>query len=204
MKPHAVQHDVRRKNMLNSMMPVYAAIVAAAIAIASAVFTVVSQQRMSVLKERQQTYAAIMGARHLRNQLVVSRFEALIFSDYHERRWQLAGSPNDSFDFREAQRWMHRSEELVLEIARANQALFKELGVARTAFSPSPELNELIERLYRFSTPAISFPTGQKGQDLEEWKKQAVTQLQALVEKEYGAPTDALLQYLNANMRTGL
>ena len=191
--------------MFNSMMPVYAAIVAAALAIASAAYTLNRQQSAATLKDRQQTYAAIMGRKHLRSQILVSRFEALVFSDFHERRWRLAGTPADSFDFQEAQRWMHRSEDLVLEFARTNQALFESLAAARTAFPPSPELTQLTEALYHFGTPVIApAPPDADNQALEQWKTQAVKQLQALVDKSYSAPTDALLKHLEANMQSKL
>jgi len=187
------------------MLPVYAAIIAAALAVASALFTVTRQQQAATLKERQQVYAGIMGKKHLRNQLVVSRFEALIFSDYHERRWRLAGAPADSFDFQEAQRWMHKSEDLALEIGRTNQSLFESIGLARATFTSSPQLTDLTEKIYRFGTPRIAPPPEQQDQQsLEQWKTEAVKQLQAWVEREYAQPTDALLTYLQQNMRTKL
>ncbi len=136
--------------MSNSMMPVYAAIIAAALAVGSAVYSATRQQQAATLKDRQQAYAAIMGEKHLRNQLFVSRFEARIFSDYHERRWQLAGTPDNSFDFQEAQRWEHKSEDFAFEIARTNKALFESIGLARKSFAPTTELTELTERIYRF------------------------------------------------------
>ena len=55
--------------------------------------------------------------------LSVSRFEAWIFSDYHEARWKLAGDPTGSLDLQEAQRWMGKSEDLALEIAKNNSRI---------------------------------------------------------------------------------
>ena len=172
--------------MSNSMMPVYAAILAAALAVASAVYTLTPQQQAATLKERQQAYAAIMGKKHLRNQLFVSRFEAQIFSDYHERRWHLAGTPPNAIDFQEAQRWMHKSEDLALEIARSNQSMFESVGVAQTSFASSTQLAELTERIYRVKTPLIPPPIDRNDeQSLQHWNAEAVKQLQALVEREY-------------------
>jgi hypothetical protein len=91
-----------------------------------------------------------MGKKQLRRQLFLSRFEAMIFSDYHERRWKLAGSPEKSMDLEEAQRWMHKSENLALDIARTNQALFESVGLARPTFTQSAELTHLTERIYHF------------------------------------------------------
>ena len=44
----------------------------------------------------------------------VSRFEASVFSDYHEYCWKMFGCPLDSFDVDETKRPMKRSEDLVL------------------------------------------------------------------------------------------
>lgn len=187
------------------MIPVYAAVIAAALAIASAIFTVNRQQRATTLKDRQQLYAAIMGKKHLRNQVLVSRFEAKIFSDCHQQRWILAGTPPNSLDLQEAQRWMHKSEELVLELARTNQSLFENLGAVRTAFILTPELSQLTAKLYDFKTLVIaSPPEDADAQTLHKWQAEAVKQLQAHVEKEYGSPVDALLLYLEKNMMTDL
>ena len=189
--------------MATNMMPVYTAIVVAALAAASAVYTLTRQQQAATLKDRQQAYAAIMGKKHLRNQVFVSRFEALIFSDYHERRWKLAGCPEKSLDLEETQRWMHKSEDLALEIARTNQSLFESIGLARATFAPSVELTNLTERIYRFKTPVIAPPPENADQAaLAAWSTQAVKEIQQLVEDEYGKPVDALLDYLQQHMRT--
>jgi arsenate reductase-like glutaredoxin family protein len=106
-----------------------------------------------------------MGNKQLRRQLFVSRFEAMIFSDYHERRCKLARSPERSMDLEEAQRWMHKSENLALDIARTNQALFESVGLARPTFTQSAELTHLTERIFYFKTPIISPPSDKADQN---------------------------------------
>lgn len=131
------------------------------------------------------------------SQLYVSRFEAWIYSDYHEARWKLAGAPKDSIDLQEAQRWMHKSEDLALEIAKNNQSLFQTLGLIRTSFRRTPTLDSLTEKLYRFKVPEITKrPFDLDANQLEAWKVNAVKQLQELVEREYSKPIDELTAFL--------
>jgi hypothetical protein len=138
-----------------------------------------------------------MGRKFMTSQLYVSRFEAYIFSDYHEARWKVSDQRKDSIDLQEAMRWMHKSEELVMELARNNQSLFETLGMIRTLFPHTPRLEELTSRVYHFKTPRTSSPPN--GKDLIElnaWKEQSVKSLQELVEREYAKPIDELLDYL--------
>lgn len=93
-----------------------------------------NQLRLTTLQGRQQSYAAIMGKKLVVTQLYVSRFEALAYSDYHERPWHLAGAPKESLDFEEAKRWMRKSEDFVIDLARANQSLIESVGLARVTY----------------------------------------------------------------------
>jgi len=54
----------------------------------------------------------------------LSRFEALVYSHYHEYRYRLS---KESHDFTEAMRWMKKSEDLALEIAKYNQQFLESL-----------------------------------------------------------------------------
>jgi len=45
---------------------------------------------------------------------------------------------------------MRRSEDLLFEIAKNNQALFEDLGTVRALFPDSTQLRELVERIYNF------------------------------------------------------
>src|SRR5262249_44060516 len=107
-----------------------------------------TQAHLQKVQGQRQVFARLMGRKFATKQLYVSRYEAFIFSDYHEVRWKHFGSPQDSHDLQEAQRWMHRSEELVFEIVKNNQALFEDLGTVRTLFPDVQRLRELVERVY--------------------------------------------------------
>lgn len=156
-----------------------------------------SQLRVSDHQKRQQVFSQLTGRKFVTSQLYVSRFEAQIYSDYHEAKWKQVGHPKDSIDLEEAQRWMHKSEDLALEIAKSNQSLFETIGLIRILFPKSPKLDELIGHLYHFKTPKIlGEPLKMDGEQLEEWKIKAVKDLQALVETEYSKPIEDLLEYL--------
>lgn len=138
-----------------------------------------------------------MGRKFLTTQLYVSRFEALIYSDYHEAKWKRAGHPKDSIDLQEAQRWMHKSEDLALDVAKNNQSLFETIGLIRILFPKTSKIDELIDRIYHFKTPKIlGDPFKMDANHLEEWKVKAVKDLQVLVETEYAKPINDLLDYL--------
>ena len=142
-------------------------------------------------------YSRLMGRRFVTKQLYVSRYEALIFSDYHEARWKLAGSPKESVDLQEAQRWMHRSEDLVFEIVKSNQALFEDLGTVRATFPNTTQLQQLVDPLWQLKALKTNAPPKDlDSEGLVKWRDEAVRQLQALVDSEYGKPIDDLLSYL--------
>jgi hypothetical protein len=120
-------------------------------------------------------FSEIMGLKILLMQNYVSRFEAYIFSDYFEYRWKKLGSLEDSIDFKEAVRYMHKSEDLVLEISKVHQQLFKKLAIVKILFNSTTELNSLIEKLYFYKTPIIQKPTESMNlNQLETYKQQAV------------------------------
>lgn len=157
-----------------------------------------SQIIISDHQKRQQVFSQIMGRKFLTIQLYFSRFEALVHSDYHEAKWKLAGHPIESIDLQESKRWMITSENLVYKIAESNQALFELIGLARILFPDTPELSKLIRAIYHFKTPQINVsPFNLNTVELEEWKMKAKSELQLLVENEYGKAIDELLDYLS-------
>src|SRR3989338_8780171 len=160
-----------------------------------------TEARIEKIQEQRQVFARLMGRKFATKQLHVSRYEALVFSDYHEARWKRAGSPNDSLDLQEAQRWMHRSEDLVFEIVRNNQILFEDIGVARALFPNTPRLRELVDRIYSFKALKMSQPQDDASlEELVQWKDESVRQLQSVVDREYGEPIDELLVYLSQQL----
>ena len=137
----------------------------------------------------------------LRKQLYVSRYEALIFSDYHEERWKRAGAPKDSLDLQESLRWMHRSEDLVLEIVKNDQAVFEDLATVRALFPDTPRLRELFNNVYTLN----SLWTGEPPHDgslekPEQWKKKAQFQLETVADQAYGKPIDDLITFLTQQL----
>ena len=175
--------------------------VGAGVAYLTSFFNLRSQMKLSDRQQRHETFGRLMGLKLLVMQLYVSRFEARIFSDYHEYRWKLSGYQKDSLDLQEAQRWMCKSEDLSLEIARINQTMFETIGHIRALFPTTTDLQRLIDRLYRFETPDIKPPMNIEDLKLiEKWKTEAVKQLQKLVEDYYGKLIDDLLDYLAKQM----
>lgn len=149
---------------------------------------------------RSRLFATLMGQKLVLAQLYVSRFEAFIISDYYEYRWRLSGRPDNSIDFQEATRWMYKSEEMVLEIARGNRELFEAVALARTLFPDSRELNTYADAVYRHRIPKIVVrPTDAMNiAQLEEWKATAIQQIQERVHEEIERPIDDLVEYLAA------
>jgi hypothetical protein len=142
-----------------------------------------------------------MGRRFATQQLYVSRYEAMIFSDHHEERWRRSGNPKDSIDLQEAQRWMRRSEDLVFEIVKNNQSLFEDLGTVQSLFAETPRIRELLEQIYSFKSIKTSPPlrTGSM-EELLRWKHESFRQLQTLVERDYGGAIGDLLNQLSQQL----
>jgi hypothetical protein len=197
--------DLNQCQLLSAVTPVTPALIALLGVIVggrlSAKLTFQNQFRLTTLQSRQQSYAAIMGKKFLITQLYVSRFEAFAYSEYHERLWHLAGSPKESLDIEEAKHWMRKSEDFVIDIAKANQSLIESVGIVRATYPLTAELDALTERIYHFKTPVINPPS--QGADrvaLDSWKAQTIQTLQQVVEQEYAEPINALLTHLKQNI----
>jgi uncharacterized protein YneF (UPF0154 family) len=147
---------------------------------------------------QQRTIGSLMGQKLKISQLYVSRFEAYIFSDFHEARWRLTGHPNDSHDFVEANRWMHRSEDLAIEIAHTSEKLYETLGLISSSYKRTNKLLELVTAVYQHKVPTIQIrPFDLKTiEELENWKIHAMGELQAFVEREVTEPINNLVNYL--------
>jgi uncharacterized membrane protein YccC len=166
-------------------------------------FQTSSQLHLQKVQEQRRVFARLMGRKLTTEQLYVSRYEALIFSDYSEELWRRAGKPKDSLDLQETQRWMHRSEDLVFEIVKNDQALFEDLATVRALFPDTPRLRELCDRIYGIHSMATTAPP-QEGstEKLDQWKLEADRQLQKLVTDEYGMPIDELVAFLLPQLPT--
>jgi hypothetical protein len=51
---------------------------------------------------------------------------------------------------------MHKSEDLAIEIAKNNQALFEDLATAQALFPDTPRFRELFAPIYHFRTITVS------------------------------------------------
>lgn len=157
-----------------------------------------SQLQIQTVQSQRQVFARLMGRKFATQQLYVSRYEALIFSDYHEVRWKRLGGVPGTFDFHEAERWMHRSEDLVFEIVKNNQALNEDLGTIRTVFPETLRLRELVQRIHTLKAIKTSRPSPKaSNEELDIWKDNSIKDLLALVEHEYSGPIEELLDYLS-------
>ena len=190
-------------------LPVYVALIAGLFAILVSVtgslmtahFALQNQLKLTQRQDRQRAYAEIMGKRVLLMQLFVSRFEAYVHSDHHEYLWRIAGMPKESIDFNEATRWMHKSEDLAIEIARTKQSLYESIGLAKAVFPSSSELDRLTEAVYHFKSPKIAPPSQPNDPAVvTAWKGKAVADLQIFVDTEYGAPLEELLKVLGKTL----
>jgi hypothetical protein len=101
------------------MFPV---IVGGLLAIAGSYFAttvqISAQAKLQKSEDQGKVFARFMGRKLVTQQLAVSRIEARIFSDYYEEIWRCAGSPPKTLALQETERWMHKSENLGLEIAK--------------------------------------------------------------------------------------
>jgi hypothetical protein len=160
----------------------------------------ISFQRKST---QEKTYVKLFGLRISLRQAFVSRYEALIFSDYHEYKWKYYGANN--LDREEAQRWMQKSENYVEKITDLLRDIFECIADIHISYKTTTEIIDLTERIYNYKTPAIKSPI--KGEvevrtpaDLERWKETAVSQIQNLVEREYAELLHSLLNELRKQL----
>lgn len=164
--------------------------------------TLNSQKELNNYQKQQLVYSRLMGLKFPIKQIYVSRFESLIYSNYYEARFIKLKQSQDSFDFREANRKMHQSEELVYKIIDIHRDLFSCLGEIQILFKDTEKLDQLIGRLRTmkgFETK--SFDPNLSLEKLNEQKVQAVSDLQRLVDKEIGEPIEDLSNYLKQDLR---
>ncbi len=166
----------------------------------SSKFQLSSQVQLQKIQDQRQVFARLMGRKFTTEQLYVSRYEARIFSDYNEALWKLSGAPKDSLDLQEAQRWMRRSEDLTIDLAKNNQALFEDLGTVCALFPNTIQLRQLVERVYGFKSLGTTQPPTASAEEIKEWRDKSVQQLQTIVERNYGEPIDELLNYLSKQL----
>jgi hypothetical protein len=187
-----------KKRWADGLLPV---VLGGILAIGASYFTTTfqmsSQFHLQKVEAQRAVFARLMGRKIITTQLYVSRYEALIFSDYHEERWKRAGAPKDSLDLQESQRWMHRSEDLVSEVVKNDQALFEDIATVRALFPDTPRLRTLCDQVYTFKSMWTAKPPHDGSvESLTQWKDEADRQLVALADRTYGKPIDELVAFL--------
>ena len=190
-------------NMYQAVISGIFTLLGAFIAMLSGILLVYLTNKLEIKKEIklknhekcQSVYSELMGMRLVMSQLYLSRFEALIHSDYHEFKYKITKDP---IDLSESIRWMHKSEDYVKEITQNNQKLFEKLGFVKILFPNSSELDRLIEDISNFKTPIVlQKPTDEMNiSQLDEWDGIAIKDLQKIVEKEYKQPIDNLIGHI--------
>ena len=152
---------------------------------------------------KEKTYVRLQGLRIAIRQTIVSRYEALIYSDYHEYKWKNYGG--NAIDLEEAKRWMQKSEKLLEEATNLIREIFECIANIHISYKTTDEISKMADRLYNYKTLGIKSPL--KGEvtianiaDLENWKTSSVSQLDGLVTKEYAEPIERLLKELRKQL----
>ncbi|HKY56273.1 MAG TPA: hypothetical protein VJM08_18295 [Anaerolineales bacterium] len=105
-------------------------------------------------------------------------------------------------DLEEAKRWMRKSEDFAIDLAKARQSLYESVGMARASYPSTSELEDLSERVYNFKQPIVQpLPQTAERKQLDTWKRESVLNLQQFVQQEYAEPIDALLRWMRNHMR---
>jgi hypothetical protein len=97
---------------------------------------------------------------------------------------------------------MHKSEDLVFEVAKSNQALFEDLATVQALFPDTPRLRDLCVPIYKFRTVVLKSTVPHEGpiESVTQWKDQAEREISALAEREYGKPIDELVAFLRTQL----
>ncbi len=156
-----------------------------------------SQIQLTGMQKRQQAYSELMGEQAVIAQYLFSRFEAYVHSEFHEARWKLAAEPKDFLDLQEARRWMQKSEDLALEVAKNTKSLYETLGLIRSYFRFSPELKDLTHRIFHSPKIEVKSPPSQLDpKQLEDWKEREKKAVQETIENHHIKQIDGLANYL--------
>ena len=160
-----------------------------------------AQIRISDYQNKQKTYSKLIGHKAIISQLYVSRFESIIYSDYHENRWKLNGSPKNSINQEEAIRWMKKSENQAIELAREKQLMFETIGLINSLFPHTKKLVELSDKIYHHPVPKIKRPKREWSLDqLNTYKANAVKQTQDFVQMNITKPIEELATYIKSQL----
>lgn len=128
-------------------------------------------------------YARLHGLKQNLKQLYISRFEAYIYFDAHEAKWRNSNYTS-VLDFSEATRWMQKSESLVFEIVKMEQALAESCGILLSFFRHNNEIVTKLKNLLSHSVPNIQNQSimNWNSEKIDNWKEAAVVQLRTKVD----------------------
>lgn len=153
-------------------------------------------------KEKQEnklsSYRKLMGIKITLRQAVVSQTEAYLTSDYYEARY---GITKSKFDFSEAVRLAHKSENSVIIVTNEFQKLFEVMGDISLLFKNDQLIQTYIDKLYRYRTlKTVKPPENISIQKLTAWRDKGIRQIQQLVENEYGKPIEVLIKRMSKGL----
>lgn len=146
-----------------------------------------NQTKLNRYRDRIELYGLILGVKLRIKQVMVSRYESYVYSDYHERKWQNSGHPSSSIDLDEAVRWMRKSEDLALDLMIHLERLFQYLGRAKAVYKDNV-IDEAAGRLFQFKALTLAKPLTGDSSTLDQWKVNAVTQIQKAVDEIFDSP----------------
>lgn len=160
-----------------------------------------NQLKTTTWEKRQQAYSEIMGLRFLQVETVHQAYQAKILQSRDLWRWAKSEF-KDSSHLSEADRYMIRHENLILEVARTNERLFKSIGLAKGTFPISTELDSKVDLIYRhpiFEIPNL-LPQTANTKEIITWTDSAKQDLQKFLFEKLVMPIDGLLKYLKEHI----
>ena len=142
-------------------------------------------------------YAEVIGLKNWLKQLYLSRFEALLYSDYHEEKNRIK-KYESPIDFEESKRWMQKSENLVFKISESERELAKIIGSIFHTFKIQHKDKASILALLNHPVPILQSLVSKCStvDELEKLKIRLHSELSKLVEKIFDETFDPVIQAL--------
>lgn len=151
-------------------------------------------------------YRRLMGAELPMRQAVISRYESYLYSNFHERRVRLLGNGNESWDFKEAARWMKRSEDGIGEISRKYSEIVDQCALLSLYFRKDEAIQRAVEKVLelRLDYNVATFDNISL-EELDAHKEQEAVKQQNLISGEVNSPLSELIDLVHGRLsRTSL
>lgn len=202
------REENRRAIWRSAGLPFLSVLLGGALSIAasyfSAMFHVQSQVTLQEDREARTVYSRLVGSKAVIRQLRFSHAEAFLNTKYHEAKWILSGASQSSVDLQEAQRWKHKSADLVSEIVKANQSLYTDIGTVLERFPATIRLQKLADRVLNSrGIKSLLVPRVKDPAELERWREKTLGDLDAFVESEYVKPLEDFIQEVQQELHRG-